>query len=392
MISFTVKGDITQSSNYVISHTDVTTKLLDVFPEHDTTTANSYGACEWLKHLGKEVFVNGKTFVTIVHLGKLPAKKHEKDGADHWVPLVLDGKTTTLHYGNSLCGKKSPVPPLRLVTAYTKWKAVHTSSELKIDELPVSCQHDGFSCGAFAFNAVDAYVHPLDVELLKLSQAAYLQLQMMAKIIRWCKHMGADEPESSNNAISDCEEPVLVENISDFTTIAKGTRFTFTFEPSMSLPSITNVSHTVTPPPKQPISHSAALTPNLSPSKHKQHWEANIDSLPPWSLEPATSLPSRCLIDDGDVFGYDDSSKEPQPSSNQHVTSPAQPQLKTDPVANLDDGLQPSTPKQTTLTGFFKKVTAAEAEVQCEREFEKLHNVASGKQSTNSDPNITKIY
>ncbi|THU81985.1 hypothetical protein K435DRAFT_808634 [Dendrothele bispora CBS 962.96] len=165
------------TSKFIVQQTDLLAKLVDVFGQAEASE-EQYERHRWLQVIGQDVFQNGKTLATIVHLGKLPALKEETEGMDHWVPLVINGEKSVFLYGDSLCGQKDPVMPPKLRHVLTSWRHMHTSTEFSTAVLPTTQQNDNFSCGPFAFNTVEAYIRPFDIELLRPAQAARLRLQM----------------------------------------------------------------------------------------------------------------------------------------------------------------------------------------------------------------------
>ncbi|THU98707.1 hypothetical protein K435DRAFT_795527 [Dendrothele bispora CBS 962.96] len=205
VLKMTVETDDGMTARYIVCGTKVTQKLVDIFTDTEGVKVDApaaYNRCQWLHNIGEDIFRNGKELVTVAHLGKLPYKG-EKDGMDHWVPLVVNGKGAEFLYGDSLCEEKRRVMPPRLWSAYTQWKEMHTWQSFSVNQLPITEQNDSFSCGVFAFNAVEVYVRLFEVELLRSSEAACLRLQMVTKVIDICKRMGTDESASSSSEPSE---------------------------------------------------------------------------------------------------------------------------------------------------------------------------------------------
>lgn len=75
-----------------VGHSDIIMKLMFFFGG-DIEKLKEYASCTWLNNIGREVFQKGKRLLTIAHLGKLPARKGETKGADHWVPVRVMGAT-----------------------------------------------------------------------------------------------------------------------------------------------------------------------------------------------------------------------------------------------------------------------------------------------------------
>jgi hypothetical protein len=97
---------------------------------------------ELAKGPGDKMFREGKILITIVHLG---IGKVEMDGADYWVPLIIDGKNRCFHYEDSL-QKIMSMPP-KLSEAYNVWRSEHTESPFPINALPITYQTNRHSCG-----------------------------------------------------------------------------------------------------------------------------------------------------------------------------------------------------------------------------------------------------
>lgn len=177
-----VQESTTERTRFIVFSTHLVQKLLTTFG--DQTQGISYEACSWLQNIGKEVFEQGKTLITVTHLGKLPPKKGMKKGSDHWVPLVIDGREHSFIYGDSLVGKKMPVIPDRLLNALNAWRERHTFSTFTCTTLPTSQQEDTHSCGIRATNALEHYVRPMQFALLGPHQhhVASAKLQAVNRI------------------------------------------------------------------------------------------------------------------------------------------------------------------------------------------------------------------
>ncbi|KAJ3981583.1 hypothetical protein F5890DRAFT_1476857 [Lentinula detonsa] len=87
---------------------------------------NGYLKSKWLQSIGRQVFENGKTMVTVTHLGKLPPQRGGT-GLDHWVLLAINGLDHIFFYGDSLRRKETPTLPLTLLKTLNAWKGIHTS-------------------------------------------------------------------------------------------------------------------------------------------------------------------------------------------------------------------------------------------------------------------------
>ncbi|THU75176.1 hypothetical protein K435DRAFT_881443 [Dendrothele bispora CBS 962.96] len=148
--------------------------------------------------------------------------------------------------------------PPRLLNAFTKWKDMHTWRPFSVDVMPITCQNDKFSCGAFAFNAVDVYVRPHDVVLLDENHADSLQLQMMSKIIQLQQQTVVYDSDYSS-----LSEPSSVASDSEIEEVNCTDAATAT--PSHSTK-------------KRARSHSLDSTSSTSPEMKKHHCEDTEDN------------------------------------------------------------------------------------------------------------------
>ncbi|KAJ3792933.1 hypothetical protein GGU11DRAFT_760342 [Lentinula aff. detonsa] len=144
--------------DFVVVMTDVVEKLVTLFggknEDHD-----GYLKCKWLQSIGRQVFEDGKTMVTVTHLGKLPPQRGGT-GLDHWVPLAINGLDCIFFYGDSLCRKETPTLPPTLLKTLNAWKGIHSSHAFSQKVIPISPQDDDFSCGPCAINAIEHLVRP----------------------------------------------------------------------------------------------------------------------------------------------------------------------------------------------------------------------------------------
>ncbi|THU75208.1 hypothetical protein K435DRAFT_881368 [Dendrothele bispora CBS 962.96] len=176
-----VESDKDTAEKFLVAPTHLSNKLLQFFG--DTLDLAAYDQCDWVKRLGEGVFLREMTLVTVLHLGKLPVYEGEKEGSDHWVSLVIDGKNHYFFYGDSLQGKGSLDIPLKLLEALTMWKSRYTFSHFSTGVLDTTAQDDNYSCGLYALNAIEHFVRPDIVKLVKPTHVACVRLQAMTKII-----------------------------------------------------------------------------------------------------------------------------------------------------------------------------------------------------------------
>ncbi|KAJ3884148.1 hypothetical protein GG344DRAFT_71559, partial [Lentinula edodes] len=126
----------------------------------------------WLQKIGEQVFTEGKTILTVVHLGT------SMDAA-HWVPLAFDGSQNLLLYGDSLdLGATVPSP---ILSTYRSWAALYSQQPLCTDKLSVATQQDGHSCGPLAANALRNFV--LNNPLVESSRVGFERMKIFHEIV-----------------------------------------------------------------------------------------------------------------------------------------------------------------------------------------------------------------
>ncbi|KAJ3990962.1 hypothetical protein F5050DRAFT_1716476 [Lentinula boryana] len=175
-----------EASQIIIQNSELIAKLVYLFGGEEEKIAE-YAECTWVKLIAEEIFDGGKTLLTIAHLGKLPAAKGDKEGLDHWVPVGVDGRNSHFLYGDSLCGKKTPVIPPILLKALEAWKDHHTFQKFTISQMNICIQKDNNSCGVCAINAVKHLARPHVVDVVKPNSIACARMQMLIKIVTHCK-------------------------------------------------------------------------------------------------------------------------------------------------------------------------------------------------------------
>ncbi|KAJ3732445.1 hypothetical protein DFJ43DRAFT_1154456 [Lentinula guzmanii] len=162
--------------DFVVVMTDVVEKLVTLFggknEDHD-----GYLKCKWLQSIGRQAFEDGKTMVTVTHLGKLPPQRGGT-GLDHWVPLAINGLDCIFFYGDSLCRKETPTLPPTLLKTLNAWKGIHSSHAFSQKVIPISPQDDDFSCGPCAINAIEHLVRP---ETAAIAEPRYIDSQNIAE-------------------------------------------------------------------------------------------------------------------------------------------------------------------------------------------------------------------
>ncbi|KAJ3787771.1 hypothetical protein GGU10DRAFT_414740 [Lentinula aff. detonsa] len=240
------------TSKFIVWPTHVVEKVVQFFGGEEEKL-EEYSKCDWLTSIAREVFEGEKMLVSIAHLGKLPPRKDETVGLDHWVPIVVDGKDHRFLYADSLCGKKQPIMPPKLVNALERWKSHHTLTRFTLATITISPQNNDSSCGPCAINAVKHFILPTTVNIIKPSLVPALRLQTMSKIIN---HI---HENSSNESVASVSEDSGNSEVEDGDCVDSTCKFTF----RMLLPSSTTSCSPSPAPSDTPTSIS--YTPHDAP-------------------------------------------------------------------------------------------------------------------------------
>jgi hypothetical protein len=106
---------------------------------------------QWIRDLGNDVVQGCSAHLTSEHLGDI------KD-EPHWVALVFDMMEPegVIRFGNSF---GSPILE-ELSAAGRWWLAQPTAAKIKLADLPIRHQEDGFSCGMLVGNVHERFVDP----------------------------------------------------------------------------------------------------------------------------------------------------------------------------------------------------------------------------------------
>ncbi|KAJ3990811.1 hypothetical protein F5050DRAFT_1716598, partial [Lentinula boryana] len=219
----------------------------------------------------------GKRLLTIAHLGKLPARKGETKGADHWVPVGVDGSDLKFLYGDSMCGQKTPVMPPALFKAFTTWKSYHTSAEFTMAPIEITQQADNTSCGPCALNAINCLACPELDELAKPEDIACVRLWTLHNIISHVIDMADNTGVSTASEASELTDwdDEDDESQESFESMVKGAKFTFRH----SLPP----SSPIHPPLLAP---NHALQPTFTPEKRSRQGSISCVSESMKKLKP----------------------------------------------------------------------------------------------------------
>ncbi|THU86592.1 cysteine proteinase, partial [Dendrothele bispora CBS 962.96] len=99
---------------------------------------------------------------------------------NHWVSVVINGHTDTIFYGDSLGSDVDPT----LRDALRWWTHLHTGRDFVFEELPITRQTDGHSCGLMACNAIEAWVLHKPAIYIDPDCALEERLRMFVRIVQ----------------------------------------------------------------------------------------------------------------------------------------------------------------------------------------------------------------
>lgn len=99
---------------------------------------------------------------------------------NHWIAIVLDFAHSQILIGDSL--KHDPNSALLDILSW--WTHHHTSRTFTTALLPTTVQHDTFSCGVLAFNALAHYVLPEKYNLIDSNAVRDERLRVLLEVIK----------------------------------------------------------------------------------------------------------------------------------------------------------------------------------------------------------------
>ncbi|KAG2748080.1 hypothetical protein P692DRAFT_20735450 [Suillus brevipes Sb2] len=98
---------------------------------------------------------------------------------NHWVAVVIDFKSSTIFYGDSIYTK----PPTGFLAVLHWWTHHHTGQHFEEKSLIITHQTDSFSCGLLSFNALAHHILPSEYPLITASQVRIGRLKVMLDVI-----------------------------------------------------------------------------------------------------------------------------------------------------------------------------------------------------------------
>jgi hypothetical protein len=127
----------------------------------------------WIRAIGDDLMKQEQALLTMAHLG---------DDNKHWVGIVIDARDKVIYYGDSL---ESPIPP-DLLETYQWWILQHSTSSFDLQDLPITHQEDGSSCGILADNGLSHFAFP---ELFPLFKSFEVHAARMSTFTHIANHI-----------------------------------------------------------------------------------------------------------------------------------------------------------------------------------------------------------
>jgi hypothetical protein len=127
----------------------------------------------WIRAIGDDLMKQEQALLTMAHLD---------DDNKHWVGIVINAQDKVIYYGDSL---ESPIPP-DLLETYRWWISQHLTSSFDLQDLPITRQEDGSSCGILADNSLSHFAFP---ELFLLFKSFEVRAARMSTFARIANHI-----------------------------------------------------------------------------------------------------------------------------------------------------------------------------------------------------------
>ncbi|THU92846.1 hypothetical protein K435DRAFT_610613, partial [Dendrothele bispora CBS 962.96] len=120
-----------------------------------------------LRRIGLQLSVGGKRM-----LGTLA-----NVNGNHWVAIVVDVEGRRILHGDSFGNKINP----ELGLALDWWIHQHFGEHFLFEDLPITAQRDGFSCGLLAWRALESFI--LGAEEQETENMADYRLEIFLRIV-----------------------------------------------------------------------------------------------------------------------------------------------------------------------------------------------------------------
>ncbi|TFK59107.1 hypothetical protein BDN72DRAFT_748184, partial [Pluteus cervinus] len=127
---------------------------------------------DWLRDLGIQLRTEKSQLLTIAHL----ADQH------HWVAVVIDFASEQIFIGDSMSSDLSIGSQMRCVLDW--WINAHMLQQFTYHRLPITVQHDGYSCGLLAWNAIAHHLDPERYTLISPLQVKDERIQVLLTLAR----------------------------------------------------------------------------------------------------------------------------------------------------------------------------------------------------------------
>ena len=123
----------------------------------------------WLSKIGQRL-ANG-------HSDRL-ALVANTDQQNHWVAILIDVRERLIWFGNSLKGDGVPTS---LMNALKWWLYYHFAEPFRTHDLPITIQRDGYNCGIFAWQALEAAL--LKKPLITTNEPYTTRLKLFKRVV-----------------------------------------------------------------------------------------------------------------------------------------------------------------------------------------------------------------
>ena len=166
-----LQEDITaeHQNQIFIENTHFMNKLTAAY--HERTQYTSARSFRWVREHGQQLAAGQKT-----HLATIVNKSNV-----HWVALIIDFARGQILYGDSA---GQPIDK-EITDVLGWWTSYHTGgSKFPVAGLDITIQHDSYSCGMFAWDALRYELSNHSTERLHPAHASVDRLQMFLRLVR----------------------------------------------------------------------------------------------------------------------------------------------------------------------------------------------------------------
>ena len=137
---------------------------------HERMEYTSERSFRWVRECGQQLAVGEKTHLaTIVNKGNV-----------HWVALIINFVHGQILYGNSA---GQPIDK-KITNILEWWTSYHTGSKFLVAGLDITIQCDSYSCGMFAWDALQYKLSDHSTKRLQPTHASVDHLQMFLQLMK----------------------------------------------------------------------------------------------------------------------------------------------------------------------------------------------------------------